>query len=667
MQLQNIYQAKCDDLNIPVLAIQEKRFFEYCTKFLSNRHFNLAESGVGPVAGKVIADAVRNNPAFCKLTLAKNILGDTGAIIVVRTLARALNIIHLDLSSNSISPEGAMDVLKVVTTHGSLVSFDISSQEGLHRNRLGPQGALAVVHLLKRNRLLWILNISGTALGNDGLEAIVDGITDNKTLLSLGLGNNNITGKSIESFSRAVAFSNLTHLNLAANRLGNQGCDFISALIMGSYGTACPLRFLDISRNEIGFPGSSKIFNAMSRNANLESLIINDNPMTGQFNIALCHFVCDNHALKHLDLTNCDLRANGAAAIGEGLTKNHGMKVLLLGSNLIEVRHIQDSEMAAFATGMERNSALVHLDLSNNKISDKGGVLLCNALKRNGVLQRLNLKDNEFHDLAGQVLAEVTRKQSNIVKVTIENNPISYKYANEIRSNLVLNGRVRVRSQAPMILRQLRELEMMDYDVTHIERDMQYQLAEQRKAEDQLEKQKEKFAQMKEQEEQKTLTIVEELQQVKQTKLERGMEYQNLLAEMSVERVSCDEHYKALDDKLSEIAAEVYKTTKERNPHSVQLLKRTYAERRSQSTLQVARLNEDLERERNKKNMQEMTLQALLKQIEGTKAEIEQMTKPKAEEAKAKEAAIVGKKGAKKNSGRKVRKKASKSPKRKAA
>lgn len=97
----------------------------------------------------------------------------------------------------------------------------------------------------------------------------------------------------------------------------------------------------------------------------------------------------------------------------------------------------------------------------------------------------------------------------------------------------------------------------------------------------------------------------------------------------------------------------------------MQHLKRTYAERRSQSTLQVARLNEDLERERNKKNMQEMTLQALLKQIDATKADIEQMTKPKVEESKAREAAAVPKKGAKKNTGKRVRKKGSKSPKRK--
>ena len=560
LQLRSIYKAKCDDLNIPVLAIQEKRFFEYCTKFLSNRHFNLSESGIGPVAGKVIADAVRNNPSFCKLTLSRNILGDTGAIIVVRTLARALNLIHLDLSSNSISPSGAVDVIKVVMTHGGIVSFDISSHEGLHRNRLGMQGAAAVVSLLKRNSLLWVLNVAGTSLGNEGVETLGEGLVNNSSLLSLNVANNNLVGKGIENFLRAVAFTKLTSLNLSANKLGNAGCETVSALLFGTFGAMCPLHFLDLSKNEIGHSGASKIFNAMSRNATLETLLMSDNPISGQYNIALCHFISDNLSVKLLDLTNCDLRSNGASTIGEGLGKNHGIKTLLLSNNLLE-----DSEMESFGRGIEKNSALKSLDISNNKISDKGGLLICAGLRRNDVIERINVRDNEFHDVVGQVFAEISRKQHNIVRLLLENNPISYKYVNEIKANLIRNERFRSRQQAPKLQRELRELELMDYDVSRIDRDIEYMLGEQRKAEDQYDKQLEKKQQMKEQEEAKTHMIMQELQKIKQVKIDKGLEYQGVLGEMGSERVKFDREYRELEDHLTTIAAEAHKAGKDCN------------------------------------------------------------------------------------------------------
>jgi Ran GTPase-activating protein (RanGAP) involved in mRNA processing and transport len=523
------------------------------------------------------------------------------------------------------------------------------------------QGAFAIVNLLKRNHLLWILNIAGTSLGNEGVESLVEGLASNQTLLSLNLANNNLSGKGIENFIRAVAFTRLTHLSLASNKLSNAGCECLAALLLGSFGTMCPLRFLDLSRNEIGFTGSTKLFNAMSRNATLETLVLNDNPLSSQYNLALCHFLSDNLALKYLDLTNCDLRANGAAAIGDGLAKNHGLKTLLLSNNLLE-----DNEMGAFGTGIEKNSALKTLDIANNKISDRGGLLICAGLRRNEVLERINAKDNEFHDAVGQVLAEITRKQHNIAKLYLENNPISYKYINEIRANLVRNERFRSQQKAPTLQRELRELEMMDYDVSRIDRDMEYMYNEQRKAEEMLERQREKFEQMKEQEEAKTQAVIAELQVIKQVKIEKGVDYQSVLGDIGTERIHFDKEYRELDDQLGVLAAEVYKTTKDSKDHTATLLKRGYAEKRAQNTLQVARMNEDLENQKNKKNMAEMTLQALLKQIEVMTAEIDALKHPKTEEVKLREATVPPKKGesysVQKAGGKKVRRKGKKSP-----
>lgn len=61
------------------------------------------------------------------------------------------SLIHLDVGSNGIGPEG-FELLFVGLLHNfTLVSLDISSKDGLSRNRLGLKGAVRLGELLKLN------------------------------------------------------------------------------------------------------------------------------------------------------------------------------------------------------------------------------------------------------------------------------------------------------------------------------------------------------------------------------------------------------------------------------------------------------------------------------------------------------------------------------------
>lgn len=70
------------------------------------------------------------------------------------------------------------------------MSLDVSSSEGLHRNRIGPKGMHAISRVLSTNKVLTLLNLSGNAIGNEGVNALVKGLKGNKILEYLGLGNN---------------------------------------------------------------------------------------------------------------------------------------------------------------------------------------------------------------------------------------------------------------------------------------------------------------------------------------------------------------------------------------------------------------------------------------------------------------------------------------------
>lgn len=77
---------------------------------------------------------------------------------------------YLNMSSNAISPEGTYALCKALKNYESLFTLDLSSKEGLHRNRLHETGAKGLTLLLKKSKILSILNLSGTSLGNKGLR-----------------------------------------------------------------------------------------------------------------------------------------------------------------------------------------------------------------------------------------------------------------------------------------------------------------------------------------------------------------------------------------------------------------------------------------------------------------------------------------------------------------
>jgi len=47
------------------------------------------------------------NEHFCRLSLSKNNLGDLGLVELGKILLRNANIMHIDVSSNNITPDGA--------------------------------------------------------------------------------------------------------------------------------------------------------------------------------------------------------------------------------------------------------------------------------------------------------------------------------------------------------------------------------------------------------------------------------------------------------------------------------------------------------------------------------------------------------------------------------
>ena len=198
--------------------------------------------------------------------------------------------------------------------------------------------------------------------------------------------------------------------------------------------------------------------------------------------------------------------------------------------------------MSVFAAGLCRNSAVTTLDLSNNRISDQSGVLICAALRTHPTIAQLALKDNDLKEQTAQLLADMTRTRKNLVKVNVENNPISYKYVVEIRENVTANHKFQGENRAPGLLRELRELRLQDMNVEVLVDDMQRLKKEETSLLGQIERHKEKYEQLKTAEEAKTELVLQE-RRVVDGKMQQTMtEFYAVLQEIKVKRYTGGRH-----------------------------------------------------------------------------------------------------------------------------
>ena len=550
--LQRIYKAKCEDLNIPILLDQERRFLAYCMRHFKHRRFVMRDVGVGPEAAKVIGEVLKSNVNFSRVELGKNMIGDAGIIQLANNLLKNLNIVHLDLSSNCLTPEGTRDFLTLIANHGSLSSIDISSHEGLNRNRLCAYGAEPFATILKQNALLSMLNLAGTSLGVEGIVYIAEGLYENSSVVYLNVANNTIGARGAEILAKVAAKSKLIELNLSGNRIGNEGVDYVSALLGGTYEGGCSIVKLDLSKNEITSKGAGKIYSSLKTNGTLTHLNLEGNPFGAQSTYNLYSFLADNVVLSQLNLSNCELRNDFAIVLSDGLGKNRGLLNINLSHNIIE-----DVGISSLAQGLLRNYSLKCLDLSSNRIQNPGGLALANALKMNRSIEQLNLRDNNIRDEAGQLFSEVSRFNRSLIKLVLEYNPISYKYIRDIHANMKENRAFYRKSLAPMLKRKIQSMQINENAIPTVYNKIEAKKKEKQDAMNRLKTQAERMSEVKVAEEKKISTLLEELNERKKRNTELSQQVMELQDQVRHEDIALHRIQTEWTEKIAKAVNEV--------------------------------------------------------------------------------------------------------------
>lgn len=502
----DIYTAKCKDNEVEYIPSQALKFLEKFKLGSKLKKFELRELNLGLEAAKVIYKILAKNEHFIKLEFEKNSFSDLGAIILADALRTSQSIIHVNMCSNDIGPEGAQALFGCLLENNTIISLDLSSKEGLNRNRLGTQGVESLEWILQKNKTLQFLNLGSTSIGLTGLECILAGLENNSTLITLDIANNELGPQSSSLIANTLYTTQLLELNLSNNKLTDAGIDKLAAMFRISTKNTI-LEKIDLSNNQITSLGVAKLFDALQKNPYLKRLVLSNNRFSGRGFNNITYLLWENATLTHLELRNCDIESEGGEALANGLSKNEGLQYLMLSNN-----NLKDDGCKSIAGALVDNKKIKCLDLSKCRLRDGGGVPLAQIAKTHPTLHYLWLRENTLHDETGLALTDAAKSNRNLKCLACERNPISYKYMLEIRKAIETNILNYKKKRVPTYYRKVIDLKGLEGQKENvIEETIELEIAEKKNREE-LDEQRFAYQRQKDEERKRNDLLETELQ-----------------------------------------------------------------------------------------------------------------------------------------------------------
>lgn len=490
--LEQLYYAKCSDLQISAQKNHKRKFFEYCSTHFLEKNLKLIEYSLGPKSGKVIGEILIRSKNFSYLRLGKNFLGDEGVEGLLPGLSSCWVLVHLDLSNNNLTSDGAGKLLRALVGHSSLYSLNLGSCEALHKNKLGKACGAEIQRYLTLTEVIGVLNFYGTGI-IECIPEISEGLENNKSLVSLNLGGNYLSPSHITTLIQSLKKTQLLLLDLSDNLISNEGCASIAEILALDFS----LEQLFLHNNNISFKGCKSIFGALYSNYNLKKLDLSCNPLH-YFPTDISYALENNTCLKDCNFSDCSLTKEAINYLGKILIKNKGLEVLNISSNSIE-----DLWLQVLCNSLEKNFILKSLNLSKNRIKNTGAKLLSEALKLNQSLIELNLKENAIKDSGGEDLCEATRLNHVILKLGLDLNFVGIKVLDNINKNLKTNAYTSLKSFPERARRQMATYEYSKKTLNEINKKVKQSVKEKEDIMSRLAKHSEKLDEAKQNEQRK--------------------------------------------------------------------------------------------------------------------------------------------------------------------
>ena len=224
------------------------------------------------------------------------------------------------------------------------------------------------------------LNVRANQVRPAGLQLIAEMLMDNRSIISLDLGDNEVgvggaedtdtfdhnavaSHEGLEALAHALRHnSTLLELDLSNNFLGRlQRTSPRGAVMQGPY----------------SHQGIATFLNCVRHNRGLIRLDLSKNPFAPMVGNELGLLLRSNHTLSYLNVAKTQLQASSMTPIGQGLALNMGLSTLDLSDNVLDADGAE-----ALASGLSTNTTLRSLNLTNCRIWADGCAAVVRALQQ---------------------------------------------------------------------------------------------------------------------------------------------------------------------------------------------------------------------------------------------------------------------------------------------
>ncbi|CAI2379180.1 unnamed protein product [Moneuplotes crassus] len=450
-----LYIARNKDLgykNFMPSQINLTKFQRYCYTYSYGRRICFQKCGFGLNCAFEISRIILATPNISRLNLTGNRLGNSGVIALSNAIAKNKSIISLNLSSNEIRAEGAKVLLKSIEGNNSIIELNISSIGMDTKNRIRALGIKPFTSLLQNNKIMTFLNVSGNNIGKEGLDYIIQGLKHNRSLLSLKISKNSLSGECMTELFETIQHTAIIELDISGNPIGNlRAPEYTEELMM-----CTKIQSLNISDCNLTNHGLDCFFKNLShKEGNLNTFIADKNDFKSCFSQKLIRFLSSNKALKKISLAGCNLGSDGVKSFCCGAVNNLKIKEINLARNMISdsvVYHILKPLLM-------RGCLLESLDLSDNDIGDNGGLLLAEVIEENRIIKKINIKNNLIQIEGGKAIrnALFNRQRCNLIMLNLALNPIDMKLSQEIE-DMIYDNKIKSKKDTTSL-----KYEKMDY------------------------------------------------------------------------------------------------------------------------------------------------------------------------------------------------------------
>ena len=374
------------------------------------RALNLSQNELDAEDARALAPALMKTTAFLtKLDLDDNKIGPEGAIAIVEALKVNAVLTVLWLSDNNIGVDGAKAIAEALKVNAVLTELH------LYRNNIGDDGSKAIAEALKVNAVVTTLNLGVNNIGVGGAKAIAEALKVNAVMKNLSVGyNSNIVGEAAQQ--------------LAAAALGSLSLEVLSGVPIKELREG-KLTELNLISKGLGPTEGIVLAELIKFSAVVTTLSLSGNNIGDEGAIAIAEALKVNEVLTTLNLRNNSIGDEGAKTIADALKSGTAVLTSLdlagdpysmdlacdpysIGFNI----NIGDEGAKAIAEALKVNAVLTELELFNNSIGDGGAKAIAEALKVNAVLTKLDIRINHnMGDAGKEAVRDAVKDQSGFV------------------------------------------------------------------------------------------------------------------------------------------------------------------------------------------------------------------------------------------------------------